>query len=53
MVEATVNPKYQRIKDYLMNMSEDNNISEEFIDRFVYNYMNKGGRGHKTIYLVS
>ena len=41
MVEATVNPKYQRIKDYLMDMSKDNNISEEFIDRFVYNYMNK------------
>ena len=41
MVEATVNPKYQRIKDYLMDMSKDNNISEEFIDRFVYNYMNR------------
>ena len=41
MVEATVNPKYQRIKEYLMDMSKDNNISEEFIDRFVYNYMNK------------
>jgi predicted solute-binding protein len=41
MVEATVNPKYQRIKDYLMNMSKNNNISEEFVDRFVYNYINK------------
>ena len=41
MVEATVNPKYQRIKNYLMIMSKDNDISEEFIDRFVYNYVNK------------
>jgi hypothetical protein len=41
MVEATVNPKYQRIKEYLMNTSKDSNMSEEFVDRFVYNYMNK------------
>lgn len=37
-----INTKYQRIKDYLLEMSKDTNIKEEFIERFAYNYANRG-----------
>ena len=38
----TNNVKYQRVKDYLLEMSKNTEIKEDFIDRFAYNYAYRG-----------